>query len=148
MKLNKQEFNKELKSLAIPLALQSLLTALVSASDALMLGRLNQESIAAVSLASQIAFVMTLFSGALTGGASALISQYYGKGDRDGVRRFMTMAVRYSLAIGVVFFLLGFLMPSQLISFFTNEAELIRIVAGYLKIVSFSYLFTALAMPG
>ena len=42
MKLNKQEFNKELKSLAIPLALQSLLTALVSASDALMLGRLNQ----------------------------------------------------------------------------------------------------------
>ena len=67
MKFNKQEFNKELKSLAIPLALQSLLTALVSASDALMLGRLNQESIAAVSLASQIAFVMTLFSGALTG---------------------------------------------------------------------------------
>lgn len=147
MKFSKQEFNKELKSLAIPLALQSLLTALVSASDALMLGRLNQESIAAVSLASQIAFVMTLFSGALTGGASALISQYYGKGDRDGVRRFMTMAVRYSLAIGLVFFLLGFLMPSQLMSFFTNEAELIRIGAGYLKIVSFSYLFTALAMP-
>lgn len=57
------------------------------------------------------------------------------------------MAVRYSLAIGLVFFLLGFLMPSQLMSFFTNEAELIRIGAGYLKIVSFSYLFTALAMP-
>ena len=53
IKVDKQ-FNKELTALAIPFALQGLLNALVGASDALMLGRLTQESIAAVSLANQI----------------------------------------------------------------------------------------------
>lgn len=55
MKMNYEEkraFNIELIALAFPLALQALLQALVGASDALMLGRLNQDSIAAVSLAS------------------------------------------------------------------------------------------------
>ena len=56
-----QSFNKQLMSLAVPLALQNFLTSLVGASDALMLGRLTQDAIAAVSLANQIAFVMSLF---------------------------------------------------------------------------------------
>ena len=37
----KKEFYKELCSLAIPLGLQSLLVALIGATDALMLGRLD-----------------------------------------------------------------------------------------------------------
>lgn len=147
MNVTNRDFNKELCTLAFPLALQSLLTALVSASDALMLGRLNQNAIAAVSLASQIAFVMSLFTGGLAGGASALISQYFGKGDTDGVKRFLTMAIRYSLIIGVIFFLAAFFMPTTLMSFFTDEEALINVGASYLKIVSFSYLFTALTMP-
>ena len=53
-----KQFRKELMSLAIPFALQWLLNALVGASDALMLGRLTQESIAAVSLANQVSFVL------------------------------------------------------------------------------------------
>ena len=55
MKLTgRNQFLKELTALAIPLALQNLLNALVGASDALMLGRLTQDAIAAVSLANQI----------------------------------------------------------------------------------------------
>ena len=62
---DKKRFNKDLLTLAVPLALQNLLGALVGASDALMLGRLNQASIAAVSLANQISFVMSLFTGSV-----------------------------------------------------------------------------------
>lgn len=147
MHINKKEFRKELLALAVPLALQNLLTALVGASDALMLGRLNQESIAAVSLANQVAFVMSLFASSVVGAASALISQYWGKGDRKGVERFMSMAVRYSMIVGFAFFLAAFLAPEFLMSFFTNEQEMISIGSGYLKIVSFSYLFNALSQP-
>ena len=56
-----KEFNRELTAIAVPFALQGLLNALVGASDALMLGRLTQEAIAAVSLANQVSFVMSLF---------------------------------------------------------------------------------------
>ena len=75
----KKEFYKELLALAIPIGLQNLLIALIGATDALMLGRLTQDSVAAVSLANQIVFIMNLFIGAVVGGGGALIAQYWGK---------------------------------------------------------------------
>lgn len=68
----KKEFYQELLSLAIPIGLQNLLVALVGASDALMLGRLTQDAVSAVSLANQIAFIMNLFIGAVIGGGGVL----------------------------------------------------------------------------
>lgn len=141
----KKVFNKELKALAVPLALQGLLNALVGASDALMLGRLNQEAVAAVSLANQISFIMSLFTGAVLGAVNILSSQYYGKKDFTRVRDFMSMAIRYAFGISLVFFLLAFFVPEKLMSIFTPEPELIRIGAEYLKIVSFSYIFSAVS---
>ena len=143
--IEKKTFNEKLKALAIPLALQSLLNALVGASDALMLGRLNQDSIAAVSLANQLFFIMTLFTGAITGAAGIMIAQYWGKKDYKNAGRFLAMAIRYSLLISIIFFVAAFVLPKQVMLIFTTEESLITIGAGYLRIVSFSYLFSALA---
>ena len=136
-----KQFRKELMSLAIPFALQWLLNALVGASDALMLGRLTQESIAAVSLANQVSFVLSLFIGAIVGAIGVLVAQYYGKGDFDTVRNLLSMALRYVLVLTVIFFLLAFFLPEHLMTVFTDEQDLIAIGASYLRIVSFSYLF-------
>lgn len=140
-----KEFNKELFALAVPFALQGLLTSLVGASDALMLGRLTQESIAAVSLANQVSFVMSLFLSAVIGSISVLCAQYYGKKDMITVQKLLSMAIRYGVLISVIFFAFAFFAPDRLMMIFTNEPELIRIGAGYLKIVSFSYLFMGAA---
>ena len=144
---DKKRFNKDLLTLAVPLALQNLLGALVGASDALMLGRLNQASIAAVSLANQISFVMSLFTGSVIGTISVLIAQYMGKGDQRNTQRFFAMGIRYAFGISVVFFLLAFCIPEQLMRIFTPEEELIRIGSEYLRIVSFSYLFMGIFQP-
>ena len=60
--------------------------ALVSASDALMLGKLSQNALSAVALASQISFVQSLFLAALTIGLSILLAQYWGKKDRSKIK--------------------------------------------------------------
>lgn len=143
--VDKKAFNKQLLSLAIPLALQNLLNALVGASDALMLGRLSQDAISAVSLANQISFVMSLFIGAVTGAASVLASQYWGKNEYKTARRFTAMAIRYSIGISLLFFCGTFFLPEQLMRIFTTDTELIAIGSSYLKIVGFSYLFQATA---
>ena len=93
---DKKQFHQELMGLAVPLALQNLLNALVGASDALMLGRLNQDAIAAVSLANQVSFVMSLFNGAFIGTFGVLIAQYWGKKDDTNARRLLGMAIRYA----------------------------------------------------
>jgi len=74
-----------------------------------------------------------------------LIAQYRGKKDYLNARRFLGMAVRYVAAISFVFFLLAFSIPEQLMRIFTPEPELIRIGSGYLRIVSFSYLFAGIS---
>lgn len=146
MKLQKDEnFRKELFVLAVPFALQALLSSLVGASDALMLGRLSQDAVSAVSLANQISFVMSLFTSGIVGAASALCAQYYGKGDDDMVRKLLSMAIRFSFLISVVFFALAFFIPEQLMMIFTNETELIHIGASYLRIVSFSFVFMGMS---
>jgi Na+-driven multidrug efflux pump len=141
----KKMFKNELITIAFPLALQSLLNALVGASDALMLGRLTQDAVAAVSLANQISFIMSLFNGSVVGSVGVLVAQYWGKKDNDSARNFMSIGIRYSFAISVVFFFTAFLFPEKLMSIFTIEPELIRIGAGYLKIVSFSFLFSGIS---
>ena len=141
----KRQFHKELLALAVPLALQNLLNALVGASDALMLGRLTQDAIAAVSLANQVSFVMSLFNGAVIGAIGVLIAQYWGKQDTLNAKRFLGMALRYVAAISFVFFLLAFMIPERLMRLFTPEPALIQIGGGYLRIVSFSYLFAGIS---
>lgn len=143
--MNKKEFRRELLALAIPIGLQNLLIALVGASDALMLGRLNQASISAVSLANQISFIMMLFYGAVVGGAGTLLAQYWGKGDKSMVKNIFAMMMKWTVAIEIVFFMVTMLAPAMLMRIFTPDAELIRIGASYLRIVSFSYLFGGLS---
>ena len=135
----------KLKVLAIPLALQSLLNSLVGASDALMLGRLNQDSISAVALANQLVFVMTLFTGSIKSAAGILVAQYWGKKDYKNAGRFLAMAIRSSILISLLFFVAAFVFPEQVMRIYTTDSNLISIGAGYLRIVGFSYLFSAVA---
>ena len=66
------EFYSKLFSLVLPIAFQQFMLAAVNASDALMLGLLDQDSLSAVSLAGQVQFVFNLFLAAMAIGASML----------------------------------------------------------------------------
>ena len=84
---------------------QQFMLALVSACDAFMLGGLKQNSLSAVSLASQITFVFNLILTALTIGENMFVAQYYGKKDFDGLRTSAGLVLKYVLAVSVIFFI-------------------------------------------
>ena len=134
-------FYKKLIALVLPIAFQNLMTALVSASDALMLGFLDQSSLSAVSLATQVQFVLNLFYVALTIGTTVLAAQYWGKGDRISVEKVLVISLKISVLISGVFFLAASCCPRLLMKIFTNEPKLIELGIPYLRIVSWSYLF-------
>lgn len=138
------DFYKELLSFAVPIGLQNLLVALIGASDALMLGRLTQDAVSAVSLANQIAFIMNLFSGAVVGGGGALLAQYWGKGDRIMVKNLFCMLMKWVFGISFVFSMLALFAPETLMRIYTPDAALIEIGASYLRAVGISYLFSGI----
>lgn len=118
----KKQFYKKLAVLVLPIAVQNLMTALVSASDALMLGFLDQSSLSAVSLATQVQFVLNLFYAALTIGSTVLAAQYWGKGDFRSVEKILAAALKSALLVSVVFFFAALAVPELLmrIYFFAN----------------------------
>lgn len=137
----KQIFYSQLVTLVLPVAVQNLMSAVVSASDALMLGMLDQNSLSAISLATQVQFVLNLFFSGLTLGTTILASQYWGKGDREVVEQVLAIATRYSMMISAIFFLFANVCPGMLMKIFTDDAGLIKAGIPYLRIVSWSYLF-------
>ena len=138
--VNQPSFYRRLFSLMLPMAAQNLLNALVSASDALMLGFLDQSSLAAVSLAGQIQFVFSLFMDTAIIGTTILVAQYWGKGDTRTVEKIQANTLRLSCMIGAFFCLAALLVPRFLMRLFTPDGELITLGASYLRIVSLSFL--------
>ena len=141
MESEKRIFYRKLWGLVFPIAIQNLMTALVSASDAFMLGFVSQTSLSAVSLATQIQFVHNLFMLALTIGATTLAAQNWGKGDTDSVEEILAIVLKISMAVSVVFFIAAMFFSGFLMRIFTNDIRLIQAGIPYLRIVSVSYLF-------
>lgn len=132
-------------ALVIPLAFQQFMSALVSASDALMLGALTQDALSAVSLASQVAFVENLFLAAMTIGLSIFAAQYWGKGDIAAAEDVFAYVMKVTLPVSAVFSLAGLYVPNGLMRLFTNEAVLIEWGAVYLRTVSAGFFLTGVS---
>ncbi len=143
--MERRAFYKDLWKLMIPLAFQNLMMTLVSATDALVLARIDQYAVAAVSLATEINFVMNLFLGTVVSCIAILAAQYLGKGDRITGEKLMAMCLRLNVAVAAVFFAGAFFAPRLLMGFYTSDAMLAEIGAGYLKIAAWSYLLTAVS---
>lgn len=138
-------FYQKLFKIALPIALQNLMLALVAAADAFMLGRLEQNAMSAVSLATQIQFVQNMILGAVVSAVSILGAQYWGKGDRETVNDVLNLGLRLCGITSVVFFMGCVFLPGPLMLIFTNEEELVQIGTGYLKIAGWSYLLTGIS---
>lgn len=139
-----QRFFQKLLPLVFPIAFEQLMYSLVSASDALMLGLLDQSSLSAVSLAAQVQFVFSLFMGGLTGGGNVLVAQYWGRGITEQVERVYAILMRYAVLAGAVFSGAALLCPQLLMRFFTPDAELIRLGSDYLRVVGITYLCSSI----
>lgn len=140
--MKNKEFNKKLIRLVLPITLQNFLFALVPVADAMMLVRLEQDAMSAVSLATQVNFVLNLFVFAVTMGVSMLVAQYWGKGDKDSIEQVWGFSQVILLPVGLLFFLAAFLFPEMVMRIFTSEAAIIQFGAKYLRIVSVSYMLT------
>lgn len=138
-------FYRKLLRIATPISLQALLLAMVAASDAAMLGRVDQNSMAAVSLASQIQFLQNMGLFAVTSGITILGSQYWGKRDRESVGKIFRIGLRTVGLVSGTVFLLCLLAPERLMRIFASDPALVAIGASYLRIAGFSYLMVGVS---
>ena len=145
VEIDKGIFNQRLFELALPFAFQSLMLASVAAADALMLGRIAQNEMTAVSLATQIQFVQNMFLAAVTAAGAILGAQYYGKGDRKTLQKLFHLMLFFAGLISLLFFGACEFIPGLLMRIFAHDPELVRIGSAYLRIAGWSYLLTGIS---
>ena len=145
IKIDNKQFYKNLAHIAIPIAFQSLMLAMVAAADALMLGRVTQVQMTAVSLATQIQFVQNMFIFSSTTAGAILGAQYWGKGDKKTLQNIFNLILVSDEIVCIIFFAMCELIPEMLMNIFASDPELIAIGTGYLRIAGWSYLLVGIS---
>ena len=140
-----KEFYSRLWNLALPIALQNLMLALVAAADALMLGRVDQNAMSAVSLATQVQFIQNMVLGSIVSGIVVLGAQYWGKGDKKTINDLFCLGLRLAGAVSLLFFLGRVFFPRYLMLIFSDGEVLIQIGIPDLQIAGRSYLLSGIS---
>ena len=140
-------FYKDLWVLMLPIAVQNLITAGVNMADVVMVGQLNQTALSASSLAGQVAFVLSFIYFGMVSAVTIRAAQYWGKGDRRVLAKILGLGLYISLTVAGLATILALLVPATVMSFWTNDPELIEVGSRYLKLVALSYLFSGLTQP-
>lgn len=138
-------FLKAMLAIALPIALQNLITSSLNMVDTLMITTLGQTSIAAVGLANQFFFFYILIVFGINSGTSIFIAQYWGKEDIKSIRKVLGLAVSLSAVMGTVFTIIAFLFPQLIMRILIDEPAVIKIGSDYLRIVALSYIPTSVS---
>lgn len=143
---NWKEFIKQICVIAIPVALQNLLTTTGSMVDTMMISSLGQNELGAVGLCAQFSSLM--FSGywGFVGGGMLFISQFWGAKDNDGVNRAYGLTLTCMMIVATIFCGMAVLFPESVMRLYTDKEDIQAIGVEYLRIVGFSYILMVFAM--
>ncbi len=139
-------FLKPLLWLSVPIILQNLINVSLNLIDVFMIGQLGEVSVSAASLGNQPFFIFSLFLFGLSTGSCVLTAQYWGRRDVSSINKIITISLCFSMALSILFTLLVTIFPAQVLRIYTDEAEVIREGAEYLRIVGISYVANAFSM--
>ena len=141
-----RRFLTRLAAIAIPVALQNLLTTTASMVDTMMVAPLGELSVGALGLCAQFSSLM--FSGywGFVGGGTLFFAQYYGAHDDGGIRRSYGMTWTCMMTVAVTFAALAVFAPGAVMRLYTDKQAIQQIGVQYLRIVGFAYIMQVWSM--
>ena len=151
-------FYKGVFALALPIALQSLITIGVNMLDTIMVGSLGETALSATSLANSFISIYQIFCMGLGMDASVLVSRYWGMkkaaGDDEektqaasrALKQTVCLMLRITVGLAALFALLTLFIPSAIMKTYTSDGEIIRLGDIYFRwsVVTYFFLGTSL----
>ncbi len=136
--------------LLIPLIIEQMLNSLMGMVDTLMVSRVGQEAISAVSLVDSINNLVLQVFAAMAAGAAIICSQYLGRKDEKGCNEAARQIVLTVVVISSVIMIIGvgFRKPLLRLIFGSVEEAVMTNAQIYFLITALSYPFIALFQAG
>ncbi len=135
----------QLLSLALPIALQNMISFSVSLTDNIMVGSLGEISISGVYICSQIQVILQMLVTGIGTAQQVIAAQYWGRGDKDRVKGIINIAVKIAIICAIGFWAAVFFFPDKILGLYSNDTQVIAEAVKYSRIFCFSYLFFALS---
>lgn len=130
---------KNVAVIAIPVALQNLLTTTGTMVDTMMIAPLGETSVGAVGLCSQVASLMFSCYWGFVGGGMLFFAQYWGAKDDKGIKRAYGTTLSFMMLVAAVYTTLALAFPMFVMGVYTDKTAIQEIGASYLKIAGFAY---------
>lgn len=141
-----RDFLRRLAVIAVPVALQNLLTTTGSMIDTIMIGSLGSTSVGAVGLCAQFSSLMFSCYWGFVGGGMLFYAQYWGVKDDDGINRSYGLTLTCMMTVGFLFCTLATIFPGLVMGLYTDKPVFQNIGVDYLKIAGFAYPLSTFSM--
>lgn len=136
-------FYRNLGSIAAPIIIQNFISTSLNTVDTVMIGMIGETQIAAVGIANQVFMLFSMFLFGICSGCGIFISQFWGKRDTKNIKHVVGIEVLSASVISVVFTIAAIFFSRDIIAIFNKDAGVLLYGSDYLKLVSISYIFTA-----
>ncbi|MGL4525242.1 MAG: MATE family efflux transporter [Spirochaetia bacterium] len=140
---SKKGLLKELIILAAPIALHNLIQSCVGIVDVLMVGQINNESLATVGIANQVFFMVCVAIFGIASGGAVFITRAWGAQNISQIQRFTAISLFVCLFLAILLGITSYLRAYDTLYFFSANPFLSVYGKNYLEITSVSFLFTA-----
>lgn len=137
------DFVRRLLAIAVPITLQSIMFSSRSLVDVLMLGQLGEAEIAAIGVAARATFVTTIMLVGVTTGGAMLTAQYWGAGDKQGVRESTALTWFMATIFASFSVLLFIFFPHEIMGLTTDSQLVNQLGSDYLVLTSVTMLVVA-----
>lgn len=147
-----KNFYKRVFYLALPIALQSMISIGVNMLDTIMVGKLGEASLSATSLANQFISVYHILCMGLGMGASVLVSRYWGMKENEpdkaieSLRKTVCIVLRLTVGLAACFALATFLIPGDIMRIYGNDTRIIELGTIYFRYSVITYFFLGLSL--
>lgn len=133
---------KRLLVLAVPIALQNFLSALLNIVDSTMVQSLGEAQMGAVLLVNQFIFIYQVIIFAIAGAGVVFISQFYGKGDEKKIASAFGLSGIFVMIVALLFTFTSLFMPQELLALFFRPESQAVLTEGtkFLQAVAWSFI--------
>lgn len=137
-------FWKTALTLAVPVALQNMLTSSFTLADTLLVSKLGDVALSSVGMVGQWGWLMTMVLFGFSSGATVFVSQFWGIKDIKRIRKTCGIALVLVLAVSGLFTVIGLTLPTYVIRMFNSDPQIIAEGTKYLTVVAYSYIAVAI----
>jgi Na+-driven multidrug efflux pump len=140
--LTEGKIRRTLVKLALPIMGTSFIQTAYNLTDIMWLGRLSTDAVAAAGTAGFFLWFGAALIMIAQVGVGVNVAQLYGKGDLEGVKKYVSNGFQLNLIIAISYSLLLFIFRQQIIGFFSiQEANVSEMAVEYLAIIAMGITF-------